>query len=127
VDPDPDLYPDSDWIRIKRSPCIRMHNPDPDRIQEGKKCSKKVNKLIFLRAGCSVLRVEGFSCSLDVLYEGLGISKLLLLIKKRYLKKFKLYFFLQFLVIETLDTDPYPDPDSLEMLVPDPQHCLWDT
>ncbi len=48
------------------------------------------------------------------------------MIKKRSIKKF-LYFFLQFLVIKTLD--PEPDPDSLEMLDrdpinPDPQH--WD-
>jgi hypothetical protein len=28
------------------------------------------------------LRAEGFSCSLSVLYEGLGISKLQFLIKK---------------------------------------------
>jgi hypothetical protein len=34
------------------------------------------------------------------------------------------YFFLQFLVIETLDPDPYPDPDSFEMLDPNPQHCF---
>ncbi len=35
---------------------------------------------------------------------------------------FQLYFFLQFLVIDTLDPEPdpysYPDPDSLEMLNP---------
>jgi hypothetical protein len=31
----------------------------------------------------SLLRAEGFSCSLDVLYGGLGISKLQFLIKKR--------------------------------------------
>jgi hypothetical protein len=42
----------------------------------------------------------------------------------------KLYFF-KFLVIKTLDPDPEPDLDSLEMLDPDPdltnpgpQHCL---
>jgi hypothetical protein len=45
------------------------------------------------------LRAEGFSCSLDVLYRG---------------KIFSCIFFLQFLVVKTLD------PDSLEMLVPDP-------
>ncbi len=45
---------------------------------------------------------------------------------KKDIKKFQLYFFLQFLVIKTLDTDPDsleildPDPDSLN---PDPQ--LW--
>jgi hypothetical protein len=31
---------------------------------------------------CSLLRAEGFFCSLDVLYRGLGISKLQFLIKK---------------------------------------------
>jgi hypothetical protein len=53
------------------------------------------------------LRAEGFYFSLDVLYGGIGISKLQFLIKKR---KFLLYFF------KTLD----PDSDSLEMLDPDP-------
>jgi hypothetical protein len=45
-------------------------------------------------------------------------------------KNFKLYFF-NFLVIKTLDPDPEPDLDSLEMLDPDPdlinpdpRHCL---
>jgi hypothetical protein len=72
------------------------------------------------------LRAEGFSCSLNVLYGSLGISKLQFLIKKRYIKNFKLYFFLQFLVIKTLDPDPYLNPnpcsypDSLEMLDSDP-------
>ncbi len=44
------------WIRI------RIRNPDPD--PGGQKC-----------AGCSLLRAEGFFCSLDVLYGGLGIGK----------------------------------------------------
>jgi hypothetical protein len=34
----------------------------------------------------------------------------------------QLYFFLQFLLLETLDTEP--DPDSVEMLDPEAQHCL---
>jgi hypothetical protein len=33
-------------------------------------------------AGYSLLRVKGFSCSMDILYEGLEISKLKFLIKK---------------------------------------------
>jgi hypothetical protein len=33
-------------------------------------------------AGCSLLRAEDFSCSLDVLYKGLGISKLQFIIKQ---------------------------------------------
>ncbi len=37
---------------------------------------------MFGSAGYSLLRAEGFSCSLGVLYGGLGISKLQLLIKK---------------------------------------------
>jgi hypothetical protein len=38
---------------------------------------------------------------------------------KKDIKKLLLYF-VQFLVIKTLDPDPYPDSDSLEMLDPDP-------
>jgi hypothetical protein len=81
---------------------------------------KQLINFIFWSAGYCLLRVEGFSCSLDVLYEGLGISKLL------FLKKDKNFFavFFPFLVIKTLvsDTEPAadPDPDSIEMLDPDP-------
>ncbi len=46
-------------------------------------------------AGCSVLRAEGFSISVDVLYWGLGISKLQFLHQNKIIKKFvQLYFFL---------------------------------
>ncbi len=55
---------------------------------------------------------EGFSCSLDVPYGGLGISKLHFLIKKRR-KKISAVFFSSFLVIITLD------PDSLKIMDPD--------
>ncbi len=52
-------------------------------IQEGKN-RKKLGNFMFWSAGCAVLRAEGFSCSLDVLYRGLGISKLQFwMIKKR--------------------------------------------
>ncbi len=37
---------------------------------------KKLMNFFFQSAGCSLLRAESFSCSLDVLYVGLGISKL---------------------------------------------------
>jgi hypothetical protein len=65
-------------------------------------------------------KYEGFSYSLDILYGGLGISKLQFLLKKnRYEKNFQLS------VIKSLD----PDPDSAKMLGsvpdsmnPDPQH-----
>jgi hypothetical protein len=70
----------------------------------------------FWSAGCSVLRAEGFSCSLDVLNGGLGIRKLQFWFKKeKKIKKFQLYFF-QFFIIKTLDMDPY----SLGMLDPAP-------
>jgi hypothetical protein len=68
------------------------------------------------------LRAKRFSCSLDVLYGGLGISKLQFLIKEE-IKKFQAVIF-QVLVIKTLDPkpDPYPDPDpdSLKTLDPYP-------
>jgi hypothetical protein len=35
---------------------------------------KKSRIFMFLSTGCSLLRAEGFSCSLGVLYGGLGIS-----------------------------------------------------
>jgi hypothetical protein len=37
---------------------------------------------MFSNAECSLLRAEGFSCSLNVLYGGLGINKLQYLINK---------------------------------------------
>jgi hypothetical protein len=40
---------------------------------------------------CSLFMADGFSCSLDVLYDGLAISKLQFLIKKIFF--FQLYFF----------------------------------
>jgi hypothetical protein len=53
---------------------------------------KKLINFIFWSAGCSLLRVEGFFCSLEVLYEGLGISKLQFMIKN-YKKKFSAVIF----------------------------------
>ena len=49
---------------------------------------KKYRIFMFWSARCSLLRAEGFSCSLGVLYGGLGISKLqfLILIKKIKIK-----------------------------------------
>jgi hypothetical protein len=48
-----------------------------------------------LSAECSLLRAEGFSCSLDVLHGGIGISKL----QYFYEKKFSDVKKLQYLVI----------------------------
>jgi hypothetical protein len=78
--------------------------------QEGKndpQKRKKRNK--FRGAGCSLLKADGFSCSLNVFYEGLSICKLQFLIIKKYSA---VIFFFHFLVIKTLDLDPDPpDPD----------------
>ncbi len=59
---------------------------------------------IVLSTGCSLLRAEGFSCSLGVLYGDLGISKLQFLIKKIDIK-FSCKFF-PILGHQTLDPDP---------------------
>jgi hypothetical protein len=56
---------------------------------------KKSRIFMFLSTGCSLLRAEGFSCSLGVFYEGLGITKLQFLIKKIEIK-FPAINFLQF-------------------------------
>ncbi len=59
------------------------------------------------------MRAEGFSCVLDDLYRGLGISKLHFLIKK---KVFSCNIFLTFLLFQNLRYEL--DPDSLEILDP---------
>ncbi len=60
-------------------------DPDPDpggQSQNDPQKQKKLRNFMFGSAGCSLLRAEGFSCSLDVLYGGLGKSKLKFLNKK---------------------------------------------
>ncbi len=57
---------------------------------------------------------EGFSCSLVVLYGGMGISKLQVLNKKR--KKNQLLFFPQIFGHQNPGSGLDPDPDSLKML-----------
>ncbi len=54
---------------------------------------KKSGIFMFLITRCSLLRAEGFSCSLGVLYGGLGISKLQFLIKKIGIKFPAIHFF----------------------------------
>jgi hypothetical protein len=66
---------------------------------------KKSRIFMFLSTGCSLLRAEGFSCSLGVLYGGLGISKLQFLIKKKEIK-FPAINFFSILGHQTLDPDP---------------------
>jgi hypothetical protein len=76
---------------------------------------------MFLNTGCSLLRAEGFSCSLGVLYGGLGISKLQFLIKKIEIKFPAINFF------NFCSSNPgsgsgirNPDPQLEKMLYPDP-------
>jgi hypothetical protein len=73
----------SAWIRIY----FGQLNPDPDkhgecgsgsgsrRAKMPTKIEKKGRNFQFCSAGCSLLRPEGFSSSLDVLQGGLGKSK----------------------------------------------------
>jgi hypothetical protein len=56
-------------INQKRKSSIRM------RIRtQGQKERQKVKTALFRSAGCSVLGAEGFSCSFDTSYAGLGLS-----------------------------------------------------
>jgi hypothetical protein len=82
---------------------------------------KKSRIFMFLITGCSLLRAEGFSCSLGVLYGGLGISKLQFLIKKIDIKFLAINFF------NFWSSNPgsgsvirNPDPQLEKMLDPDP-------
>jgi hypothetical protein len=50
---------------------LSVADPDWIRIQAGKNRKKFINFSFEVLAGCSLLRAEGFSCSLDVLYGGL--------------------------------------------------------
>jgi hypothetical protein len=77
-------------------------------IQEGKNYPQKKSRIfMFLSTGtgCYLLRAEGFSCSLGVLFGGLGISKLQFLIKKIEIK-FPAIIFFSILGHQTLDPDP---------------------
>ncbi len=66
--------------------------------------AKKVKKLRL-----SFLTVEGFCCGLDVLYGGMGITKLHFFIKKNT-KKYSAVNFFPFLVVKTLDQNPDSHP-----------------
>jgi hypothetical protein len=103
-----------------------------------KTCGSGFGSAILAR--CSLLRVEGFSCNLDVLYEdlgisnldvlyeGLGIGKLQFLIEKRKKKIFSSIF-----SFNSWSSKPWiririqihlKNPDSMKL---DPQHCLKST
>jgi hypothetical protein len=74
----------STWIRINLSCGSR-------RAKMTHKNKKKSRIFMFLSTGCSLLRAEGFSCSLGVFYGGRGISKLQFWIKKIEIK-FPIFF-----------------------------------
>ncbi len=62
---------------------FELLDPDPEphsnsgsgsrRTKMTHKNRKKSRIFMFLSTGCSLLKAEGFSCSLGVLYVGLGI------------------------------------------------------
>ncbi len=83
------------------------------------KTRKKYRIFMFLSTGCSLLRAEGFSCSLGVLYGGLGISKLQFLIKKISIK-FPAIDFFKYLVLKPGIRIRNPDPQLEKMLDLDP-------
>jgi hypothetical protein len=74
-------------IRICSKISVVDLDPDWIRIKDGAKRPRKtVNNFHLSKCWMFSLRTEGFLCSLDVLHKGLGISKLQVLIKKRYKK-----------------------------------------
>ncbi len=83
---------------------------------------EKFRNFMFWSAGCTLLRDEGFSLSMEVLYGGLVNSNFNL----KNIKHLAVHFF-QFLVIKTLDLDPHWP----KMLDPDPHwnkfgsNTLW--
>ncbi len=99
-------------------------DPDPGGQKWPTNTEKKLKNFTFWSAGCYFLKTDvifwGFSCSLNVLYGGPGIDKLQFLIKKRW-KYFQLFFSIFSKPwIRRPDSEPEPDPNSLEMLDPDP-------
>ncbi len=95
------------WIRIKIlgfwwPKNNHVSDPYPDPLGSGSRKAKMTHKnrkkyriFMFWSAGCSLLRAEGFSRSLGVLYGGLGISKWQFLNKKIKLN-FQLYILFNF-------------------------------
>ncbi len=61
--------------------------------------------MLFFKA-----KLKVFSCSLNVLYWGLGISKIAIFDRKKYFFSGVNYFTI--FVIETQDLDPKPVPDA---------------
>ncbi len=71
-------------------------DPDPGGKSDPHKQKKKLINFTSLSTGCSLLRAEGFSCSLDVLFGGL--EKQFAIFDKKNLEKkiFRSIFFFNF-------------------------------
>ncbi len=67
---------------VSGSGLIWVAGSESRRAKMAHKNRKKYIIFMFWSAGWSLLRADGFFCNLDVLYGGLGISKLQFLIKK---------------------------------------------
>ncbi len=65
---------------------------------------------MFLSSGCSLLRAGGFFCSLDVIYEGLGIGTSIL---QFLIKHFLLFFSCKFFSLQFLVTKPWLGSESV--------------
>jgi hypothetical protein len=81
LDSDPDPHSNCGSVSGSRRAKITHKNRKKSRIS------------MFLSTGCSLLRAEGFSCSLGLLLWRLGISKLLFLIKEIEIKFPAINFF----------------------------------
>ncbi len=145
------------WIRIRIGFGINrvsgsvsgsgIRNPDPEfgiRIRNSesgsgsrrakKKLQKqnKFKKFHVWSAGCSHFRAEGFFCSLEILYGGLGIGKLFFHPKKFFFCFSSTFFSTFGHKNPGSRMDPYPDPDWIrigiqpEMLDPDPYQMNTD-
>ncbi len=103
--------PDSDWIRIQLGQWIRIWIRNPNSDPGGQTWRSKIEKLrnfTFWSAG-SLLRAEGFFCSLDVLYGGLGIGKFSFFIKTLDPDWIRIG-----IQPKMLDPDPYAHPGADE-------------
>ncbi len=83
--------------------------PDPQSVSRSRRA-----KMTHKSARCCLLRAEGFSCCLSVLYGGLGISKLPFLMKKKILH-FSAVFFSSFFF--TWNAGSGSDSGLIEMLL----------
>ncbi len=70
-----------------------------------------------------MLRAEGFSCSLEVLYEVLGRSKLQFLIHKKKKNCSAVFFTYSIFGHQIPESGSDPDPDSLKMLIEIRNNC----